>query len=382
MTRANGKVSIVCFFSQPPTSRTISGGDRHALEVWSRWVARPNVELRVVACRTGAELAAHFGHRFEYVFTDARPTSIGALRLGYIARCWRALRRGLVLEDADVIWAETPFFYDVWPAVVAKLRHRGRRLIVPLYHLIPPPTARQGNLLVNILAWLEQRVTLPFIARFADAILVAIPQTRDELVRLGIAPAKIVLTRMGVLAGESQAVTSRFDAIAVGRLAPAKGVSTLLDAWACLQRERPGAVLALVGGDMPGFDVEAEISRRSLSQCVRVIRGASDAQLRDLLGASTIFISASTEEGYGLAMAEALDAGLPCAAFDIPAFHAAFPAGILYAQGDRADDLARAAERLLADAELRRRLKDGFAKQRVRVTWDDVARELWSECIR
>jgi glycosyltransferase involved in cell wall biosynthesis len=359
----------------------VAGGDRHAFEVWQRWAARPDAELRVIACYAGAQMAAAFGYRFDCTLTETKASDVGALRLGYIGRCLGALRCTRALVPGDVVYAETPYFYDVLPAVFAKRWGKARHMIVAFFHLTPPPSVRSGNPLVNAMAWLEQRLTMRLIVRHADKVIVADDAVRGQLVRHGIPAHALVVTRMG--AQPTQSVTSPplYDAISVGRLAPAKGIATLLDAWSIVTRERPGAMLALVGGEMPGFDADAEVRRRGLQEHVRIIRGASDAALAQLLGASTIFVTASTEEGYGMAVGEALAAGLSCVTFDLPAFRAAFPFGRHVAPDASAGGLARATIELLANADLRQRLAADVKRGWHYPSWDDVASSLWYECV-
>jgi glycosyltransferase involved in cell wall biosynthesis len=371
---------IACVLGAPPTARTLAGGDRHEFEVWQRWAARPDVEMHVVACWTGAQLAERLGYRIPCTLTESRASGIGALRLGYLARCVRALRRLPEIGQLDAVYAGSPFFYDVLPAVAAKIQGRARRIIVPFYHVTPPPTTRTGNPLANVLAWVEQRIMLRLIARYADTVLVAYAGARDDLIRNGVAPQAIVTTGMGAREGLAAKTPPEYDAICIGRFTPAKGIVTLLEAWAQVQRALPGARLALVGGDMPGFDIGREIARRSLAPCVCAYLGPSDQDVRELVSASRIFITASNEEGYGLAVGEALAAGLPCVTFDVPAFAAVFELGRHTAPGESAQALAQAALEVLTDEALYARLHDEARSWRY-PSWDEVADALWSECL-
>jgi glycosyltransferase involved in cell wall biosynthesis len=358
----------------------LAGGDRHEFEVWQRWAVRPDVEMHVVSCWTGAQLAQNLGYDLPITLTESRASGIGALRLGYIARCLRALRRLPEAGRFDAVYAGSPFFYDVLPAVAAKVQGRARRIIVPFYHVTPPPTTRTGNPTANVLAWIEQRIMLRLIARYADVVLVAYDGARDDLIRNGITPTAIVTTGMGARAGLAPKSPPQFDAICIGRFTPAKGIVDLLDAWAVLQRTLPAARLALVGGEMPGFDVAREIERRSLAPAVQIFIGPSDEEVRELVSASRTFITASKEEGYGLAVGEALAAGLPCTTFDVPAFAAVFPLGRHAARGTSAEALAQAAREVLTDEALYRRLHDEACSWRY-PSWDEVADKLWYECV-
>ncbi|MFF8831728.1 glycosyltransferase [Streptomyces sp. NPDC015131] len=93
----------------------------------------------------------------------------------------------------------------------------------------------------------------------------------------------------------------------VGRLVPGKRFDTVIRAVAAL----PGdARLLLVGeGD------EREALERVAGECGAADRvvwaGAADGDLPGLLSAMDVFVSASDEEAFGLAIVEALAAGLP-----------------------------------------------------------------------
>ena len=84
-----------------------------------------------------------------------------------------------------------------------------------------------------------------------------------------------------------------------------------------------------------------------------------------------LFVLASRFEGYGMAYAEALSHGLPVIGTTAGAIPDTVPqeAGLLVASGD-VDALAQALRRVIADADLRRRLSDAaLAAARTLPTW-------------
>lgn len=90
----------------------------------------------------------------------------------------------------------------------------------------------------------------------------------------------------------------------------------------------------------------------------------------ELMGASDIVVHATRSEGLGMTMVEAMAAGVPVVATDIPACREVLDGGrcgLLVPLGD-APALAEAICRLLDDAPLRRRLVDA-ASERVRAKY-------------
>ena len=371
---------IACVLGAPPTARTLAGGDRHEFEVWQRWAARPDVEMHVVACWTGAQLAQTLGYDLPITLTESHASGIGALRLGYIARCLRALRRLPEVGRIDMVYAGSPFFYDVLPAVAAKIQGRTRRIIVPFYHVTPPPTNRTGNPLANLLAWIEQRVMLRLIARYADVVLVAYAGARDDLIRNGIAPTAIVTTGMGARPGLAAKAPPRFDAICIGRFTPAKGIVDLLDAWAVLRARfqphdsRSSAVRCPASTSPARSNGVRSRPRCRYSSAPPMMRCESSSARRGPTSPR------ARKRGTGSRSARRSRPVCPCINFDVPAFAAVFPLGRHTARGTSAEALAQAVREVLTDEALYRRLHDEACSWRY-PSWDEVADKLWCECV-
>jgi alpha-1,3-mannosyltransferase len=104
----------------------------------------------------------------------------------------------------------------------------------------------------------------------------------------------------------------------IGRFSINKRIDRLLDAMARLAELDQTWQLDFIGAssDWSLDRLTAEIAARKLTQHVHVAIGASDAQVAALLARASLFVSASEHEGFGLAVIEALSAGL------IPIVHA------------------------------------------------------------
>lgn len=157
----------------------------------------------------------------------------------------------------------------------------------------------------------------------------------------------------------------------VGRHARYKGLDVLVKALA----QTPG-VHAFIAGDGP-YRAPTEALARSLGVAERAhfLGEISEAEKLRLFAASDAFVLPSTEitEAFGIAQLEAMAAGLPVIASDLPTgvtdvtVHGV--SGLLCAPGDPAA-LSAAMGRLSADPALRARLAVGAAA-RVRQTFDE-----------
>lgn len=110
--------------------------------------------------------------------------------------------------------------------------------------------------------------------------------------------------------------------LAVGGIEPRKGSLDLLDAWALLRRDRPSLRLVVAGGETL-FDHRpylAAYDARCAELGVEPVRlgVVDDAALPALVAEAAALGFVSTQEGFGLAALEALAAGTPVVARDLP----------------------------------------------------------------
>lgn len=146
-----------------------------------------------------------------------------------------------------------------------------------------------------------------------------------------------------------------------GRLLESKGVLDLVHAWAALAADYPTARLVIVGsGQGLMHDCEAELHRliiaRGLDQSV--VTTGLVRNVEDYLAAADIFAFPTTDEAFGISLAEAMAAGLAAVATRVGGIKDIVEPetnGLLIEPGDRAA-LEAALRRLLGDDALRIRL--------------------------
>lgn len=126
----------------------------------------------------------------------------------------------------------------------------------------------------------------------------------ESKVRSGCAARRSARTTLGL--GDGPLIGS------VGSLTPKKGHSTLIAAMPDVRTVVPGAQLVIIGGGPRQSELEAEAEAAGLTNCVHLLGVRSDVQ--ELLPAFDLFALASNDEGLGLALIEAMAAGVPCVA--------------------------------------------------------------------
>jgi glycosyltransferase-like protein len=177
--------------------------------------------------------------------------------------------------------------------------------------------------------------------------------------------------------------------LAVGGIEPRKGSDTLMAAIAALSRpEGPAGrrpVLAVVGGH--SFQDYREYRERVLASLpglglrldedVVLLGTVPDAELPGWYAAADVLAFPSTKEGWGLAVLEAMSAGLPVVASDLPVFREYLRPGrdALMVPVNDAAALAAALGMVLGDAALAGRLRAAGYQVCARFTWARCAAE-------
>ena len=98
----------------------------------------------------------------------------------------------------------------------------------------------------------------------------------------------------------------------VGRLAPTKGLSYLIKAFAKVKEQIPSAQLVLLGDGPLRQDLEKDAVKTGLFDSIHFL-GRRD-NIERLLRAMDVFVLASVAEGMPRAILEAMAAGVPCIA--------------------------------------------------------------------
>jgi glycosyltransferase-like protein len=224
-------------------------------------------------------------------------------------------------------------------------------------------------------------VSEPWIARVRDEFGVEAGLVANGVDAQRYRPARDAAERAA--AREAAGLDGRLAVLTVGGIEPRKGSLTLLEAFAAargpLADRRP---VLLVAGGATLFDYRDEIDRFHLRAAelglngdLRVLGPVEDAELESLYRAADVFALPSTKEGYGLAVLEALAAGLPAVVSDLDVFRGFLGDGAsaLLAPAGDPGALADALVRVASEPDLAERLRAGGRAVVVRHTWARVA---------
>jgi phosphatidylinositol alpha-1,6-mannosyltransferase len=150
------------------------------------------------------------------------------------------------------------------------------------------------------------------------------------------------------------------EILIVGRMSSReryKGHDALLDVWARVRAQAPGATLVIAGGGDDRPRLVSRVAELGLADCVRFEGVVSAVRLETLYRQAAVFAMPSSNEGFGLVFVEAMRAGTPCVAVRGAAEEIIDDGvtGEIVAPDDD-DALARALVRLLVDPVRRQRM--------------------------
>jgi glycosyltransferase involved in cell wall biosynthesis len=194
----------------------------------------------------------------------------------------------------------------------AAARLTGARAIVSTRHGMAPVPFRIGK---EWKFWIAAAV-------FCDRV-VAVSETAQRHMTAGVRPVahKLVTIRNGAhppQVGDSRTIEKTgFTLVSVGRLAPVKGLDTLLRAVALARQRVPDLRLWIVG--------DGDESRALRQLCVeldlvRVVGFVGERRnVGNWLSAADVFVLSSVTEGLPISMLEAMAAGLPAIVTDVGA---------------------------------------------------------------
>jgi len=256
-------------------------------------------------------------------------------------------RRKIIITIHDLLWHEFKglnittlnpikylFKYFAYKFVAGRALKKARRIIVP--------------------ANTTGKTVLKYYPRVKEKIII---------IKEGASP-KFKLRKSDANSKHNQAL------IYIGSLYPHKNIKVVLEALGDL----PQYTLKLVGSrDIFTTQTKKLVEKFGVSQQVEFLGFLSDEKLNTLLQKSFALIQPSLSEGFGLTGLEAMAAGSPVLASNIPIFNEIYKKGAIYFDSQEAESLIRAIQKL-EKSNREKIIKNGLKVSKL-YNWDRMARE-------
>jgi glycosyltransferase involved in cell wall biosynthesis len=336
-------LNLIAFNWRDPRHPEAGGAELHLFEILRRAVRDGDRAVWLAELYPGAAPE----DRIEGIEVHRAGTWYNAhLALGALyRRRFRRERFDLVVEDINKV----PFFAPLYATAPVLA-------VVP--HLFGTTAFEEASAPIATLVRAHESL-IPIVYRKSRFLAIS-ESTRDDLVRRGIARARIDVVRCG-LNQEDYAVTvppedrAEPEVVFLGRLRRYKGAQHAIRALPLVLASVPGARLTIVG-DGP-YRAELERLARELGVADRIVfRGAvRQSDKVAALNRAQVAVNPSPKEGWGLTVIEANACGVPVVASRSPALVESVrdgETGLLVTHGDH-EALAAGIVRLLTDRGLR-----------------------------
>lgn len=154
----------------------------------------------------------------------------------------------------------------------------------------------------------------------------------------------------------------------LGRIERKKNLKVLLEAWKILRKKFPFSKLVIGGGNGYGYE---EI-RSEFDEAVIAPGFLSEQEVSAMFSVATAFILPSLDEGFGMPILQAFEAGCPVICSSIPALKEIAEDAVLY--GSNAKEFASRMTDLIENRELKEELIFAGKEQLKKFSWEKSAK--------
>lgn len=251
------------------------------------------------------------------------------------------------------------------------------------------PASAKASTRGPIISWLKRlghRIVLSNAIHRASIILVPTQAVADDIKKYYPSAYKnVVVTGEGLSAVVSDQVSgvstdhwplkTENYLLYVGSAYPHKRLDLLIDSWSIISKKHPQLSLVITGKDDVFLSrIKSQVQNNGVKN-VLFVGSPDDQELSSLYSNASAFVFPTSFEGFGLPPIEALSAGTPVIASDIPVLREVLPSeGVFFFKSGDKDGMITAIESCLADLpKAKSEARQGGQEVRRRHRWEDAA---------
>ena len=290
----------------------ISGGDAHSLRLVREWNEREPGSAVLLAPRAVRAAAPVRDDDFVSVRTPLDRWLRGLVSYALVVGL-RTLVAPMIAPRARFAIAASHFAQDVIPVVLHRLRYRSQP-VAYVYHLVSDMERTPG--FRTRLSVAAERISVALLRRTDALVFVDNEETMLSLERRGLDRRRLLPTGNAYDPVEPIPPRSRPEeprVVFVGRFTEEKGVWDMLELARTLRDRVPAARIHMLGAGPLQRQFAERLARTGIGNVEAPGFVDEETKWRTLRGA-TVFVAPSREEGWGIAVGEALTAELPVVA--------------------------------------------------------------------
>jgi len=269
-----------------------------------------------------------------------RPATLGGqfcLLWDYLKRFTRTVFQLGKIQRADVAYAVTDFWFDVWPLLLCRAQRKIMILGMDAPTLMEIIRCSRPDVppvrLNSIYYWASQFISLRLFRCCRNKQLLYVhPMMKPSLLALGYRESELTYVSNGMdlaLADATLEQQKQFDVVWIGRFHRQKGIADLVATLVHLRTSCPDFRAVLIG--QLERELKPQLQALGLLESVTFAGLVSDAEKFRLFKTSRVMLMPSTYESWGIVIAEALACGVPVVAYDLAAYRPVFGDLVRYA---------------------------------------------------
>ncbi len=325
----------------------MSGGDRRIIELLRRWEYKLQDQIIIYTTKRFHELLQKEGiEKFEVYETDINRAISTNIVIEYYRRtkqCKKILKN--TVEDGDIFYSPTDILPDILPPVSFIKGNKSLSWTMITYHIFEKFYKRPGNIIKNFISCYQQKYAMYLGNKYAKHFLTTSPVVVEEMKKQKYAMEKVALVDNAVdteIIEKSNLELEGYDAVFLARLNYSKGIFELPEIWKKVTDKYPNAQLAIMGKGTDEITTELKncISENKMNDNITLFGYVEAEDAYSIMKKSKVFLFTSHEEGWGMALAEALVCGIPVVAYDLPVFSYLFKKGISLCELKNTNEMA------------------------------------------
>jgi glycosyltransferase involved in cell wall biosynthesis len=351
-----------------------SGTGRYALRLLEHFAKLDKDNEYVLFGASGAARPPSVPAQFTWHTINA--PSLGKLST-FVAYQW-VLPKVVRELAVDVLHLPTVHPQPSWPSIPRRLTCP---LVVTLHDLIPL-TFYDNEAKMPLRQRLFYRWNIAAAGRAARVITVSETSRQEILRTLSLNPSRVVTVPNGIDKPEQGDFIGPQTPhiLCVASFEARKNLVTLINGYGKARRRGLSMPLTVVASPRSGDSspVFQAIEQNGLRSSVSFRADVPDEELQKLYRTAQIAVSPSLAEGFGLPPLEAMAAGVPVVASDIPSHREVLGDAARFFSARSADSLADLLCELGSDDDARRQLKQAGSAQAAMYSWEQCALETLS----
>lgn len=361
----------------------MGGGDKRFIEIAKRLIKEKH-QVIVITSRSGYLNSQREGLRADFRIVPFAISDRLGIVISYLLRSLLSFLLIPKFRKNLIAYSTSHYLPDVIPALLTKWFNRNSRWVVAIYHIFPHPVKRRGSRIKNIITYYGQKLSFSLIRYWADKILAGNPLVEKELIQNGFAKEKVVVVSCGVdlklIKNISEPEKIEYEGCFLGRLHPVKGIFDLIKIWRLVVGKLGEARLAIIGSGTKEIREQLFhlIQNNGLERNIEILdRLTSQEAVYEKMKASKIFLFPSHEEGWGIAICEAMACRLPVVAWDLPVYEEVFPQGIARIKEGDIKGFSTGVLKLLNDTQFYTQMSNQALEIASRYDWNRIAQQEW-----